>query len=86
MTDTEIDAQEGTLALAPVSRFDLLVSDLCAEIDMLERRLAKSEAERDKWRTKCRELSESSINSSHALTGSMLNLFSRCTITPKADL
>jgi len=57
-----------------MKRHDLLVSDLCREIDWLREQLTEAEAERDEYRRKYNDSLNSSIRHSHAMIGSILQV------------
>lgn len=56
------------------SRFDALVSDLCAEIDDLRAALEAAERERDEWRDRHSATVQSGIAHGRAMLGGLLQV------------
>ena len=56
------------------SRFDALVSDLCAEIDDLRAALKTAEKDRDEWRERYSATVQSDIAHGHAMIGGLLRV------------
>lgn len=56
------------------SRFDGLVSDLCAEIDDLKWQLAESKREEKYWRDQFNEMLNGSLKHSQDMAGNMLKM------------
>ncbi len=65
-------------------RADLLITDLCSEIDILKELLATSRAEEEKWRKKYNDLVMADIQHGNLMMGGFLKLvLSRDIIVPK---
>ena len=57
-----------------MKRIDILVSDLCAEIDGLRYKCDAYKEERNMWRLKYMEFLDNNINHSNAMMGNILDV------------